>query len=133
MGVSRKQSTPKFPKNKHFLPPDTHTYAYQEVRNVCFSEILACFAFLKHPFWDSPFCFITDYFSVVLSLILIQVITVEKKYSSGIFNVNFKYIPQTTLRKILKFHLISWFSSSRPDPGGRKNVNFNFGFHTSQH
>ena len=24
-GVSRKQSTPKFPKNKHFLPPDTHT------------------------------------------------------------------------------------------------------------
>ena len=25
-GVSRKQSTPKLPKNKHFLPPDTHTY-----------------------------------------------------------------------------------------------------------
>ena len=25
-GVSRKQSMPKFPKNKHFLPPDTHTY-----------------------------------------------------------------------------------------------------------
>ena len=25
-GVSRKQSTPKFPKNKHFLPPDTHTF-----------------------------------------------------------------------------------------------------------
>ena len=24
-GVSRKQSTLKFPKNKHFLPPDTHT------------------------------------------------------------------------------------------------------------
>ena len=22
--LSRKQSTPKFPKNKHFLPPDTH-------------------------------------------------------------------------------------------------------------
>ena len=31
--VSRKQSTPKFPKNKHFLPP--------EERIVCFSEILA--------------------------------------------------------------------------------------------
>ena len=29
------------------------------VRNVCFSEILACFAFLKHPFWDSLFCLIT--------------------------------------------------------------------------
>ena len=25
-GVSGKQSTSKFPKNKHFLPPDTHTY-----------------------------------------------------------------------------------------------------------
>ena len=27
----------------------TRTSAYQEVKNVCFSEILACFAFLKHP------------------------------------------------------------------------------------
>ena len=26
MGVSRKQSLPNFPKNEHFLPPDTHTY-----------------------------------------------------------------------------------------------------------
>ena len=25
-GVSRKQSMPNFPKNKHFLPPDTHTH-----------------------------------------------------------------------------------------------------------
>ena len=25
-----------------------------------FSENLACFVFLKHPFWDSPFCLITD-------------------------------------------------------------------------
>ena len=25
-GVSRKQSTPKFPKNKHFLPSDTYEY-----------------------------------------------------------------------------------------------------------
>ena len=28
----------------------TRTCAYQGVGNVCFSEILACFAFLKHPF-----------------------------------------------------------------------------------
>ena len=28
--------------------------------NVCFSENLTCFVFLKHPFWDSPFCLITD-------------------------------------------------------------------------
>ena len=36
------------------------TCAYQGVRNVYFSEILACFAFLKQPFWDLPFCHITD-------------------------------------------------------------------------
>ena len=30
------------------------------VRNVRFSENLACFDFLKNPFWDSPFCLITD-------------------------------------------------------------------------
>ena len=33
--------------------------AYQGVRNVCFSENLACF-FLKNPFWDLPFYLITD-------------------------------------------------------------------------
>ena len=34
--------------------------AYQGVRNVHFPENLACFVFLKHPFWDSPFSLITD-------------------------------------------------------------------------
>ena len=38
----------------------TRTCAYQEVRNSRFSENLACFVFLKHQFWDSPFCLITD-------------------------------------------------------------------------
>ena len=30
------------------------------VRNVCFPENVAYFVFSKHPFWDSPFCLITD-------------------------------------------------------------------------
>ena len=34
--------------------------AYQWVKNVRFSENLTCFVFFKHPFWDSPFCLITD-------------------------------------------------------------------------
>ena len=34
--------------------------AYQGIRNVRFSRNLGCFFFLKHPFWDSPFCLITD-------------------------------------------------------------------------
>ena len=57
-GVSRKQSTPDFPKNKKFL----HARAYQGVRKFCFSGNLACFVFLKYPFWDSPFCLITNDF-----------------------------------------------------------------------
>ena len=42
----------------------TFTCAYQVVRNVCFSENLTCFVFLKHPFRDSPFCFITDSYTL---------------------------------------------------------------------
>ena len=39
-GVSRKQSTPNFPKNKHFLNPDTQTY-------VCVLEGKKCSFFGK--------------------------------------------------------------------------------------
>ena len=46
--------------NISYLLIRTRTCAYQGVRNVRFSENLACFVFLKHPFWDSPFCLITD-------------------------------------------------------------------------
>ena len=50
--ISRKQRTPNFSKNEHFLPSDTHThvFAYQGVRNVRLSENLAWFILLKHPF-----------------------------------------------------------------------------------
>ena len=58
-GCSGKQSTPNFPKNEHFLPLDTHV-RFRGLRNVRSSENLACFVFLKHPFWNSPFCLITD-------------------------------------------------------------------------
>ena len=63
-GVSRKQSTPDFPKNENFLPPDTHTYV------VRFSGNLACCVFLKHSFWDSPFCLITDEFERRIQLLI---------------------------------------------------------------
>ena len=39
------------------------TCVYQGVRNVRFSENLACFVILTHTFWDSPFCLIIDDFS----------------------------------------------------------------------
>ena len=40
--------------------PLIRTCAYQGVRSFRFSETLACFVFLKYPFWDSPLCLITD-------------------------------------------------------------------------
>ena len=45
----------------------TRMCVYQGVRNVRFSENLACFVFLKHMFSDSHFCLITDeYYRVLL-------------------------------------------------------------------
>ena len=46
-GCFKKQSTTNFPKNEHFLPPDTHTYMCVSaggggVRNVRFLENLVC-------------------------------------------------------------------------------------------
>ena len=49
-GVSRKRSMPKFPENKHFLPPDTHTY-------VCVSggkKCLFCGNFGVSCFLETP-------------------------------------------------------------------------------
>ena len=79
MRASRKQSTPNFPKNEHFLPSDTHTYPPDthtyvrvlEVRNFRFSENLACFVFLKHALWDSLFYVITG--EIILVLIQLHI------------------------------------------------------------
>ena len=45
----------------------------QEVRNVRFTENLACFVFLKHPFWDSPFSLITTISALhfVISILMV--------------------------------------------------------------
>ena len=34
-GVTRKQSTPIFAKNEHFLPPDTYTYVRNTRFEIC--------------------------------------------------------------------------------------------------
>ena len=39
---------------------------FSEKRIFRFSENLACFVFFKHPFWDAPFCPITDILSFEL-------------------------------------------------------------------
>ena len=42
-------------KRPHWLFPQVVGCAYQGVINDRFSENFACFVFLKHPFWDSPY------------------------------------------------------------------------------
>ena len=59
-GCFKKTKHTKCSEKRIFLIPliRTHTCAYQGIRDVRFSENLSCFVFLKHPFWDSPFCLI---------------------------------------------------------------------------
>ena len=79
-----------FPKNEHFLPP------YQRVRNVCFSKNLACLVFLKHPFWDSPFSFITNDLPL----------PPEKKYESTLFLF--------LKKKVTSMQMDLWISKKNP-------------------
>ena len=65
----------------------TRTCTYQGVKNVRFSENLPCFLFLKHSFWDSPFCLLTDEF-----LYLIVKIMYDK---SLIYNKWFFYLKKS--------------------------------------
>ena len=58
-GCFKKTKHTKFSEKQTFL---TDSCAYQGVRNVRFLENLDCFVFLKHLFWDSPFCLTTDEF-----------------------------------------------------------------------
>ena len=65
-GCFKKKSTQSFPKNEHFLPPDTHTYVcvWRGKKCLFFRKFGVLFS-LKHPFWDSHFCFIThDIFQI---------------------------------------------------------------------
>ena len=49
-GVSRKQNTPNFPKNEHFLPPDTHTCMCVSGGNKClFFGKFCVLSFLETP------------------------------------------------------------------------------------
>ena len=62
-GCFKKTKHAKFSEKRTFVTPwyaYVRTCTYHRVRNVCFLENLACFIFLKQPFWDSPFCLITD-------------------------------------------------------------------------
>ena len=59
--VTRKESTPKFPKNKHFLPPDRYFYVCVSGGKKCFFKknwraLFSC----NHHFDIRPFYLISD-------------------------------------------------------------------------
>ena len=61
-GGNKKAKPVKFSeKNPNISYPEIRRHGVRNVR--FFSENLVCFAFLLPPFWDSPFCLITDEFS----------------------------------------------------------------------
>ena len=61
--MSRKQSTPNFPKNEHFLTSDTNTCAWISGGKKCsFFGKFGMLCFLVTFVWDSPFCLITNQF-----------------------------------------------------------------------
>ena len=88
--MSRKQSKANFLKNDYFISPDTHTYVYVSggKKYLLFGKFGVLF-FLKHPFWDSSFCLITDdfcqtIFEIILNKIIFFVPT--KKYTRLLTN-----------------------------------------------
>ena len=62
----------------------TRACVYQGIRNVRFSENLACFVFLKHLFWDSHFWLITDKLN--------ESYTIKKSPTGNFFNFWLEYI-----------------------------------------
>ena len=68
----------------------TPTCVYQGIKNVCFSESLACFVFLKHPFLDSPFCLITDENNKLIKIVIFNICVRKIIFKHQIFDIHFK-------------------------------------------
>ena len=63
-GVSRKQSTSKFPNNEHFLLPDTHTYVCVPGGKKCsFFGKFDVLCFLETCFQGRPFALLPTNYS----------------------------------------------------------------------
>ena len=97
MGVSRKQSTPNFPKNEHFLPPDTHTYVCVTGAKKClffgkFGEL----CFLKTPIMRFAFL---PYYRRSDSIIFLLLTEIADK--TGLTNSTFNFNPSFSLNSAI--------------------------------
>ena len=85
-GCFKKTKHAKFSEKRNFLRLDRHS-AYQGLRNIRFSENLMCFVFLKHPFWDSPFCLITDDSKQTKTRLFIFILNIYSKHFIAIIDM----------------------------------------------
>ena len=90
--VFQENKSRQFSKNEHFLPPDTEN----------FSENLACFVFLKHQFWVSPFCFITVAIEVgTTSILLPNALTVSSQKLMIIWTISIEDLENRSVKAAL--------------------------------
>ena len=107
-GCFKKTKHAKFSEKTNIFYPliCTQMCVYQGVKNVCFLENLACFVFLKHQFWNLPFCLITN--EITLCFYFPQLFPLvyktgnKKSKSSYLFLYLFIYLKQTWARVYLK-------------------------------
>ena len=95
-----------FQENKATFLTSIRTCTYQRVRNVRFSENLACFFFLKHPFWDSPYWLVNDDFLWGSSKIVVKLVwfnfvrMLVMLHSLAVSDISFRQKGQVHERKV---------------------------------
>ena len=80
--------------------------AYQGVRNVRFSENLACFVFLKHSFWSSPFCLMVKTWKSKEKIKILPASFISEKWINIKISLNFYF--RTSLWCLKRFYEDLW-------------------------
>ena len=104
-GVSRKQSTSKFPNNEHFLLPDTHTYVCVPGGKKCsFFGFFDVLCFLETCFQGRPFALLPTNYSnstklveLIFDKLRINGLTQTKKEKPNLINLKPKTINKPKL------------------------------------
>ena len=102
-GVSRKQSTPNFPKNEHFLPSDTHTYkCVSGGKNVRFFGKFDVLCFLETPVLK--FAFLPYYRLLEAKVTLGLIVGGRSRELPPQFLIEFRNISVNTEMSFLQLH-----------------------------
>ena len=96
----------------------TRTCTYQGVKYARFSESLACFVYLKYPFWNSPFCLFAGVKKKLCIAYILnsEVVSIQR----GLFVYQVLNICDTNFRRSLR---ISWKTGIFLKKIGKRHVN----------